>query len=290
MMRMCTLSTWLALVAFCACSKSNDATGGNGKDSTIVPVRKGWKLVWHDEFDYKGLPDPTKWGYEEGFVRNNEEQYYTKARAENAMVDAGMLTITARKESYPNAAYQSGSTDWKKKNEFASYTSACLITRAQASWTYGRFEVKARLPKGKGVWPAIWTLGFGSWPDAGEIDIMEHVGFEPGRIHTNVHYIRTTDNKYATQMRSLTLANIVDSFHVYALEWNEKELIWFIDDVEVNRFQTDKSGQAFHKNHYLLLNLAMGGSWGGWIDASSLPQKYTIDYVRVFQKESKPNN
>src|SRR5690606_12010453 len=249
---------------------------------TVVPGKPEWELIWADEFDYEGLPDAAKWDYEVGFVRNNEEQYYTKARRENAYVADGVLTITGRKESYPNADYSEGSSSWKTKDEFAQYTSACLITRGKASWTYGRIEVSAKLPAGHGVWPAIWMLGFGPWPDAGEIDIMEHVGFESDKIHSNVHYVNINSREYATQMRSKTISDVSNIFHTYALEWTEEELIWYIDDIEMNRFRTSQAGNAFHNSQYLLINLALGGDWGGWIDPDIFPQEYSIDYVRVY--------
>ena len=147
-------------------------------------AREGWKLVWADEFDYTGVPDPAKWDYEVGYVRNNEAQYYTRARKENAWVEGGVLTITGRKEKFsiPSGRGSQGKTE-------ADYTAASLITRGKASWTYGRIELRAKLPKGRGVWPAFWTLGTtGGWPRGGEIDIMEYVGKEPHDIHSNLHY------------------------------------------------------------------------------------------------------
>ena len=147
-------------------------------------ARVGWKLVWADEFDYKGVPDPAKWDYEVGYIRNNESQYYTRARKENAWVEGGVLTITGRKEKFP---IPPGRGD-KGRTE-AEYTAASLITRGKAAWTYGRIEMRAKLPKGRGVWPAFWTLGTsGGWPRGGEIDIMEYVGKEPHDVHSNLHY------------------------------------------------------------------------------------------------------
>lgn len=248
---------------------------------------KDWQLVWSDEFDYTGLPDANKWDYEEGFVRNEEQQYYTRARPQNAYVDNGVLTITGKQERYRNAAYMPSSDDWRKRNEYATYTSACLTTKGKASWTYGKIEVRARLPKGRGTWPAIWTLGDSiwevGWPRCGEIDIMEHVGFEPDKIHTNVHYQRASDGEYATNMRSAVVEGISDQFHVYAIEWDKERIKFFVDGTEVNAFDVALGSYIFHRPHYLLLNLALGGSWGGEIDDKLFPKTYEIDYVRIYQ-------
>ena len=152
-----------------------------------------WKLVWSDEFEKPGLPDAAKWANEIGFVRNNEAQFYTRARLENARVEKGMLVIEARKERFKNPEFQAGAGEGKRarNREFADYTSASVTTRDKASWRYGRIEVRAKLPKGRGTWPAIWMVGTNNrqvgWPACGEIDIMEFVGHEPGVVHANIH-------------------------------------------------------------------------------------------------------
>ena len=155
-----------------------------------------WKLVWSDEFNKAGLPDAAKWDYETGLVRNHERQFYTRARRENARVENGMLIIEARKEKYRSpstepAARSEQEGREKLDHQGADYTSASLTTSGKAAWTYGRIEVRAKLPSGRGTWPAIWTLGTNidkaGWPSCGEIDIMEFVGFEPGIIHANIH-------------------------------------------------------------------------------------------------------
>ena len=278
---------FIGYASFCtACTKSQELPE---EENPLPPPAKEWQLVWSDEFNYTGLPDPAKWGYEEGFVRNHESQYYTKARSENISVDNGTLVITGRKEQYPNGAYKPGSTEWKTKDEFASYTSACVITKGKFSWTYGKVEVKARLPKGKGVWPAIWTLGNNvwevGWPQCGEIDIMEHVGFEPNTIHTNIHYEKATDGKYATQMKSKDFTGISDDFHIYSMEWDESKIVILMDGITLNTFDIRLAGSIYKKPQYLLLNLALGGDWGGEIDDSIFPVKYEIDYVRIYQKK-----
>jgi beta-glucanase (GH16 family) len=255
-------------------------------DSAAPTPPPGYKLVWSDEFghDPDGLPDPTKWSYEEGFIRNNESQYYTKARLENARVENGQLIIEGRKEAY------SPPGDYAGLPVMAHYTSAALETIGKADWQYGRIEVRAKLPAGKGVWPAIWTLGSNihqiGWPRCGEIDIMELVGKEPGIIHGTLHYF--VNGKHASIGHQLPVDHPEAGFHVYAAEWTPDRIDLFVDDQKYVSFNTslaDDNGQnPFRKPHYLILNLALGGNWGGPIDDSIFPQRMTVDYVRVYQK------
>jgi beta-glucanase (GH16 family) len=153
-----------------------------------------WRLVWSEDFNNPGAPDRAKWSYERGFVRNNELQLYTADRPENARVENGSLVIEGRKERLPNPFYRPNS-DLKRKRtsaQFTDYTAASLITQGKASFLYGRIEVRAKLPQGRGVWPAIWLLGTNEttvgWPGCGEIDVMEFVGKEPDRVHATVHF------------------------------------------------------------------------------------------------------
>ena len=240
------------------------------------------KLVWSDEFDGSGLPDPSKWDYETGGHGwgNNELQFYTKARAENARVENGNLVITARKEDFQGR----------------KYTSARLVTKGKQTWTYGYFEVRAKLPKGRGSWPAIWMLGTGEslekkgWPGIGEIDIMEHVGFDPGRIHASIHC--TAFNHVAgTQKTGTVMApDAMNEFHVYGLNWTPEFIEMLIDGKPYFRFDNMKRTHAewpFDKPFYLLLNLAVGGNWGGkeGVDESIWPQSMLVDYVRVYDRK-----
>jgi beta-glucanase (GH16 family) len=246
----------------------------------------GYQLVWSDEFSQEpdGLPNPTKWSYEEGFVRNHEAQYYTRARAENARIEKGLLIIEARKEDYsPPGATATGAPT-------ARYTSAALETIGKASWQYGRIEVRAKLPAGKGVWPAIWTLGANihevGWPRCGEIDIMELVGKQPGVIHGTIHYF--LDAKHRSSGSKVPIAATDTDFHVYAAEWTPDRVDFFVDDQKYFSFDVNKATadgeNPFRKAHFLILNLAIGGSWGGPIDDSIFPQRMTIEYVRIYQK------
>lgn len=239
---------------------------------------EGWELVWSDEFDYQGLPDKAKWGYETGFVRNHESQYYTQARLENARVENGMLVIECRKEHFqpPNHAP-------------VEYTSASLTTRNKFTWQYGRIEVRAKLPHGRGVWPAIWTLGADEprvgWPACGEIDIMEFVGKQPNDIHGTIHY--AVDGRHRSDGGKIVADNPPGDFHIYAMEWHTNRIDFFYDGVKYHTASTDKAGDGpdnpFRKPHYLLINFALGGNWGGQFDDAILPQTYLIDYVRVYK-------
>jgi beta-glucanase (GH16 family) len=238
-----------------------------------------WKLVWSDEFDYHGLPDKTKWDYEVGFIRNNERQYYTKARLENARVEDGMLVLECRRDHFT-----------PENHAPVEYTSASLVTRHTANWQYGRIEVRAKLPEGKGVWPAIWTLGTNissvGWPKCGEIDIMEFVGKETNNIHGTLHY--AVNGKHDSDGGTMKTPTPNKDFHVYAVEWNPDRIDFFFDANKYHTVLLDKAGQGernpFRRPHYLILNFALGGGWGGPVDDAILPQKFLIDYVRVYEK------
>ena len=202
------------------------------------PTREGWKLVWGDEFDYTGVPDPAKWDYEVGYVRNNEAQYYTRARKENAWVEGGVLTITGQKEKFaipPGGRGKQGQTE-------AQYTAASLITRGKASWTYGRMEIRAKLPKGRGVWPAFWTLGTsGGWPRGGEIDIMEYVGKDPNNVHSNLHF--SLAGKHVSSGGTVKVDNPWDEFHVYAMDWDSKRMDFYCDEAKYFSFDLSKADE-----------------------------------------------
>jgi len=255
-----------------------------------------WKLIWSDEFDQPGLPDPSKWNYEEGFLRNNEEQFYTSQRRENARVENGMLIIEARKERFKNPSFDpnaQGPRGSRRQREFAEYTSASLTTRGKASWTCGKIEVRAKLPQARGTWPAIWTLGTNGkqvgWPACGEIDIMEFVGFDPGIIHANIHTKKYNHVMKTGKGSQITIPDASEAFHVYAVQWEPDHLDFFVDDKKYFTFRNEGAGTdvwPYDQPQFLILNLAIGGAWGGakGIDDASFPQKYYIDYVRVYQK------
>jgi len=262
-------------------------------NAVAATATNDWKLVWSDEFDQPGLPNPARWTYETGFARNNEAQYYTRDRQENARVEDGLLVIEGRKEKFKNPDYAPDKKGWRGQ-EYADYTSASVTTRTKAAWTYGRIEVKAKLPKGRGTWPAIWMLGTNrqaGWPACGEIDIMEFVGHNPGVVHANVHTKKYNHAKGNGKGDKLQLPDSPDAYHVYALEWYSDRLEFFVDDKHYFTYKNEGTGDdswPFDKDQYLILNLALGGAWGGQqgIDDSIFPQKYFIDYVRVYQKKS----
>ncbi len=242
-----------------------------------VSAADDMKLVWSDEFDKAGLPDPAKWGYEVGMIRNHELQHYTKERHENARVEDGNLVIEGRKEPF----------------EKAQYTAASLRTKGKAAWTNGRIEVRAKLPTGRGTWPAIWLLGedkdHRGWPACGEIDIMENVGFEPDVINANIHTKLYNHVKKTGKGSKITIAKPYADFHVYKLDWTNEQMDFYVDDQKYFTYKNDGAGRdswPFDQPHYLILNLALGGDWGGQkgVDDSIFPQKYYIDYVRVYQK------
>jgi beta-glucanase (GH16 family) len=263
---------------------------------SVSATAEEWKLVWSDEFNAPGLPDSGKWSYETGFIRNNEQQYYTRQRKENARVENGMLVIEARKEKWQNPTFAleaRGGGRGARGRAYADYTSASLTTRGKAAWTYGRIEVKAKLPSGRGTWPAIWMLGTNinkvGWPTCGEIDIMEFVGFDSGIVHANIHVKNYNHVKNTGKGDKTKVPDCSKAFHVYAIEWDSEHIDFFVDDHKYFTFRNEKTGAdtwPFAKDQYLILNLAIGGSWGGQkgIDDTIFPQKYLIDYVRVYQK------
>ena len=239
-----------------------------------MAMQGSWRLVWRDEFNRDGQPDPTKWGYEKGFVRNQEAQFYAEDRRENARVENGRLLIEARKDGFGGHPV----------------SSASLTTQGKASWTYGRIEVRAKIPTGKGTWPAIWMLGTGGrWPQDGEIDILENVGFDPNKAVFTVHSTKLDGTGHEGWGESITVPNLSAAYHVYSLEWSPSAMVWSVDGKVSHTYtKADPHGVAwiFDKPQYLLLNLAIGGAWGGQqgVDDSIFPARYEIDYVRVYQK------
>ncbi len=237
-------------------------------------------LVWSDEFNEDGLPNTSKWRYDVGGHGwgNSELQYYTSSRSENARVENGSLIIEAHKESW------SGS----------DYTSTRLLSRAE--WTYGRFEARAILPSGRGTWPAIWMLPdlnqYGGWPRAGEIDIMEHVGFDPDRVHSTVHTDAYNHTRGTHQGASTIVSTARSAFNVYAVEWTPSEIRGYVNGTQYFTFanerltnsQADDRHWPFDHPFHLIFNIAVGGSWGGQqgIDPNIWPQRLQVDYVRVY--------
>lgn len=243
----------------------------------------GWELVWADEFDHGTQPDPAKWDYDVGGDGwgNHELQFYTKARPENARIEAGHLVIEARRESWAGQ----------------DYTSARLVTKGRADWTYGRFEIRAKLPLGRGTWPAIWMLptkwdlGNHGWPDVGEIDIMEHVGYAPGIVHGSTHSQKHQWRIKTQRTATTPVPDAGTAFHTYVLEWESDEIRMFVDDrlyFTTKREGADWTAWPFFRPFHLVLNVAVGGDWGGakGVDETIWPRSMTVDYVRVYRRQA----
>ena len=234
---------------------------------------------WADEFDYEGLPDESKWGYDVGTGSNgwgnNELQYYTEKRLDNARVADGVLTITAIREDY----------------EGTDYTSARLVSRGKADFLYGRFEVSAKVPPGRGTWPAVWMLptdwAYGGWPASGEIDILEHVGYDQDVVHISVH-TQAYHHSIGTQKTATKkIANATTDFHRYRVDWTPAYIRGYVDDVQIFNFANEGTGfqvWPFDKKFHWLINVAVGGNWGGQqgVDEEAFPASMEVDYVRVY--------
>ncbi len=250
----------------------------------LIHPEPSYQLVWSDEFDYDGGLDLSKWTVQTGDgcpqlcgFGNNELQYYKDAPS-NVRIENGVLLITARKE----------------KNGSRDYTSAKLISKGKGDWLYGKFEVRAKLPAGRGTWPAIWMLptenDYGRWPRSGEIDIMENVGFNPGTVYGTVHTYSFNHMKGTQKMDSLIIDDADETFHVYSIEWTNDKIDFYVDEQKYHTFSNTGEGSMdwpFDRPFYYILNLAVGGNWGGklGVDDSIWPQTMEIDYVRVYQKE-----
>ena len=235
-----------------------------------------YALVWSDEFDAPGLPDPVKWDYETGpRLRNDEAGHYTR-RPENVRVRNGNLVIEARREEFEGSAYTSGS----------------LTTRTTFPFVYGRVEIRAKLPRGRGIWPALWLLGWHNekawWPETGEIDMMEYVGFDPGRLFFTIHTLDNNQAKKNPIQASLPVSALYDDYHLYRLDWTAKAVTLYFDGNQVLTYGKTSDKMAswpFANPMYLLMNVAVGGNWGGMkgIDDTIFPQRLLVDYVRVYK-------
>jgi beta-glucanase (GH16 family) len=259
--------------SFASCSK--DDSVNTSKDS--IPEIPGYTLVWNDEFDQKNI-DLTKWEHEVNGDGggNNELQYYT-ARPTNSYLESGHLIIKAITENYQNKYF----------------TSARIRSKYKGDWLYGRIEAYAKVPTGKGTWPAIWMLStdweYGGWPESGEIDIMEHVGYDPNVVHGSIH-TKAYNHTIGTQKTAtLPVSTATTEFHKYAIEWFSDHIDFYIDSIKYFTFNNENKGWAywpFDKRFHIILNLAVGGNWGGaqGIDPSAFPAQMEVDYVRVYKK------
>ena len=245
---------------------------------------EGWQLVWSDEFEESNI-DMSKWSYDVGTGNwgwgNGEAQYYTN-NSNNSFIEDGKLIIRAMLQNYGGA----------------NYTSARMVTKNQGDWTYGKFIVRAKIPAGVGTWPAIWMLPtdemYGGWPYSGEIDIMEAVGFDHGTIHANAHCETYNWWNGIPPIGGDLFVNDFDTeFHDYIIEWDENNIKWYVDDTQYYIYTNNNQGSAtwpFDQDFHLLLNIAIGGTWGGQegIDDSIFPVQMEVDYVRVYQHSDEP--
>lgn len=265
----------------------------------------GYELVFADEFDVDGLPNPNVWDYEHGFVRNHEDQFY---QADNAYVADGCLVIEGRREQVGNPRYEPGSHDWRRNREKSEWTSACLFTKHDENgdgyaWQYGIYEVRAKVPAFLGCWPAIWTVGAnGDWPYCGEIDMLEYYpygGYES--ILANVawggeHHHAIWDTG-VSHLEDFADEGWRDEFHVWKMEYTPESIKLYCDDRLLNETdladtvnQGGPQGAGYNpftsgQKQFIILNLALGGDHGGDLSATPSPCRYLVDYVRVYQKK-----
>jgi beta-glucanase (GH16 family) len=237
-----------------------------------------YQLVWAEHFEYEGFPDPKYWSYESGYVRNNELQFYTVNELKNCRIENNQLILEVRKEKVENF----------------NYTSASITTKGNREFLFGKIVVRAKLPSGRGIWPAIWTLGTNiddvKWPHCGEIDIMENVGFDPLKVHGNIHTGAFNHNLETNKGEFIESDSLNNEFHDFAIVWTEDNIDFLFDDTCYFTFNKEsgfgKDEWPFDSPQYLLINLAVGGFWGGkkGVDNSIFPQQFIIDSVKYYQR------
>lgn len=263
-----------------------------GAPASGAKAPPGFELVWADEFNVDGPPDPKNWTFEHGFERNHELQFY---RRENAWVKDGVLVIEARREAVPNPRHEPGSNDWKKKPEKSTFTSASILTRGLRQWTYGRFEMRGRIDVRAGLWPAWWTLGVDrEWPHNGEIDIMEYYR---GKLLAN--FAVGTQKRWAAKWDQVAIPleklggeKWAKEFHVWRMDWTRDTIRIYVDDRLLNDIKVAEAKNPdgflpFRQPHYMVLNLALGGDNGGPMGDTEMPARFEVDWVRVYQERNR---
>lgn len=265
-----------------------------GHDQRDAWPGDGYELVWAQDFNEGDRPDDAVWNFEQGFSRNREAQWYQR---ENAFIEDGLLVIEARQERVENPGYEAGAGDWRKKRRAAEITSSSLTTKGTAEWTYGRFEMRARVNIGAGMWPAWWTVGDERpWPGGGEIDMMEYYR---GMILANACWKKKGGRWEQHWDSSKTLVSDLagertpeewaSEFHVWRMDWTEDEIIFSLDGRVLNTVDVTKTinpdgTNPFREPQSMLVNLAVGGTNGGDISEAEFPSRYEIDYIRVYQR------
>lgn len=267
----------LPVLMFFACTEKKEIPPINPAE---IITDKNWQFettpVWSDEFNTGTSADLSKWTFETGGSGwgNNELQYYTAGA--NSTISGGNLVITAKKEAMGGN----------------NYTSSRMITKGKGDWLYGRFEIRAKLPKGRGTWPAIWMLHsdntYGNWPASGEIDIMEEVGYDQDRIHASVHTSAYNHTRGTQKTASKVIAGSTDNFHIYRVDWTPYAVRGYIDGVQYFEFVNENTGFTtwpFNIKFFMILNVAVGGNWGGaqGVDDAVFPASMLVDYVRVYK-------
>ncbi|RZK47666.1 MAG: glycoside hydrolase family 16 protein [Pedobacter sp.] len=281
------LFTFYSLISF---AQTNTKLGSAAEEKEYSKL--GYKLVWADEFNKDGKVDSTKWKFEKGFVRNQELQWYQE---DNAWQENGVLVIEARKENKPNPKYKEDSKHWASSRKNIEYSSASINTGGKHSWQYGRFVMRGKIDISDGLWPAWWTLGVkNQWPSNGEIDIMEYykkkllanIAIGTNKQY-NAHWFSNTKN-----INELGGKEWASKFHIWRMDWDEEAISLYVDDVLLNKVEMSKlnnrdakGDNPFKQPHYMLLDLAMGGLNGGDLNDTKFPNRYEVDYVRVYQKK-----
>ncbi|HAX14149.1 glycoside hydrolase family 16 protein [Leeuwenhoekiella palythoae] len=282
------LFTLVSIVLVSSCKSSSEKST---EDSIQAP--RGYELIWHDEFDSGDKPNAASWSYEEGFVRNEELQWYQK---DNASVAQGNLVITGRKEKIPNPNFKADATNWKQNRQQAEYTSSSINTRGKFQFKYGILEVRAKIDTASGMWPAIWTLGVEKgWPSNGEIDVMEfyQIGGKP-HILANAAWGPDWRN-VSWDSAKIPFSEFIakdpqwaEKFHIWKMDWTSEFIKLYLDDELLNEIDladaiNPDGSNGFQQPHYILLNLAIGSN-GGDPSKTEFPKEYLVDYVRVYQK------